>query len=89
MTFSERDQLIGNISDDSKEVNGFRLRLNFSSMTIEELREEAAYWAARQAEAFEDWQQEQVEDAAYESIDAAAEAVMPTAYDEIQDRLES
>ena len=89
MTFSERDQLIGNISDDSKEVNGFRLRLNFSSMTIEELREEAAYWAARQAEAFEDWQQEQVEDAAYEAIDAAAEAVMPTAYDEIQDRLES
>ena len=89
MTFSERDQLICNISDDSKEVNGFRLRLNFSSMTIEELREEAAYWAARQAEAFEDWQQEQVEDAAYEAIDAAAEAVMPTAYDEIQDRLES
>lgn len=89
MTFSERDTLIGNISDDSKEVNGFRLRLDFSSMTIEELREEAAYWAARQAEAFEDWQQEQVEEAAYETIDAAAEAVMPSAYDEIQDRLES
>lgn len=89
MTFSERDTLIGNISDDSKEVNGFRLRLDFSSMTIEELREEAAYWAARQSEAFEDWQQEQVEEAAYETIDAAAEAVMPSAYDEIQDRLES
>lgn len=89
MTFSERDTLIGNISDDSKEVNGFRLRLDFSSMPIEELREEAAYWAARQAEAFEDWQQEQVEEAAYTAIDTAAEAVMPTAYDEIQDRLEN
>jgi hypothetical protein len=38
---SERDSLIGYISDEYKSVNGFRPRWNFSEWTIEELREEA------------------------------------------------
>lgn len=88
MLISERDELIGNISDDSKSVNGCRLRLNFKAMSLEELREEAAYWSARQQEAFEEHCRMEAEEDAYELQEERAAAAMPNTYDEIQDRLE-
>lgn len=88
MIISERETLIGNISDDSKSATGCRLRLDFARMSLQDLRDDAAYWSARAEEAFEDWKQQEECEAAYEAAQEAIEAAMPTAYDEIQDRLE-
>jgi hypothetical protein len=42
MTLTERQNLICEISDTYKSLNGFRPRWNFSAWTTEQLREEAA-----------------------------------------------
>ena len=42
MTLTERENLICEISDNYKSLNGFRPRWNFSAWTTEMLREEAA-----------------------------------------------
>ena len=88
MDISERQSLISNISDDSKAATGCRLRLNFARMSLQDLRDDAAYWSARAEEAFEDWKQQEAFEAAYDAAQEAIEAAMPDAYDEIQDRLE-
>ena len=41
---TERQELIGQISDDSKDANGSRLRLDFASMSLRELQQSADYW---------------------------------------------
>ena len=85
---TERQELIGQISDDSKDVNGSRLRLNFKAMSLEELRAEAAYWSGRQQDAYLESLRRDAEEDAYDAIEAGVVAAMPTTFDVIQDRLE-
>ena len=85
---TERQELIGLISDNSKDVNGCRLRLNFKALSLEELRAESAYWSRRQREDFVESCRRDAEEAAYDAEEAAVVVVMPTEADEIQDRLE-
>lgn len=95
-----RDSLIGMISDDSKAVNGCRLRLNWADYSIAELTAMHEYYYGKLLIALKDdrfeghdhWSQcdawEKADQEAFEAEWALWEQIKPTKWDAIADRLE-
>jgi hypothetical protein len=67
----ERYELISFISDTSKDVYGFRSRLNFDAMTVDELKEEADSLAKAGRAEFE-YEEKAREDSILAAMDAGA-----------------
>jgi len=81
-----RSDLIGVISDTSKDVQGCRLRLDFGKMSTLELNDEADYWVAAARREFE--AHEAAEFKAQLLRDAEVVVLPATEAEMIQDRLE-
>ena len=91
-SYSLRDMVISMISDDSKDMYGFRPRYNYAAMTLVELwnlhrsiRKESHYWVDESNAAFEYWEEVDRREAEQRNV---MYDVAPDHWDHVADRLE-
>ena len=88
---SVRDFLYGQISDTSKECQGFRVRFNYSQTPLTDLNSEAKAWTAESQDVREDAffdSQMDSEMAAYDYYIGLDCDLVPNIWDEIETKLE-